>query len=160
MRIATAHGMPPQLANIALPGKIGAANEGPNAMLIFQQRKLGQAQKNFSRMFACTLGHDGVKFAQPTGGSKALSADIWTAKNAKPMDDNGVPQFVQPGNGFNTILDGMTLGAQNTMASMQEPLAGSGRNPDDGLLEGARDRKPGDPKQTRPATGQRPAPKS
>lgn len=157
MRIATAHGMPPQLANIALPGKIGAANEGPNAMLTFQQRKLGQAQKNFSRMFAATLGGDGVKFAQPTGGSKALGADLWTAKNAKPMDDNGVPQFIQPGNGFNTILDGMTLGAQNTMASMQEPLAGSGRNPDDGLLEGARDRKPGDPRQSRPAAGQRPA---
>jgi len=159
MRIATAHGMPPQLANIALPGKIGAANEGPNAMLTFQMRKLGQAQKNFSRMFACTLGGDGVKFAQPDGAPKAIAKDKWLAKDAKPMDDNGVPQFVQPGNGFATILDGMTLGAQNTMSSMAEPLAGSGRNPDDGLLEGARDRKPGDPRQTRPAAGQsRPAP--
>jgi hypothetical protein len=149
MRIATAHGMPPQLANIALPGKIGAANEGPNAMLTFQMRKLGQAQKNFSRMLACTLGGEDVRFAQPTGGPKQIKADKWLAKDAKPMDDNGVPQFVQPGNGFATILDGMTLGAQNTMASMAEPLAGSGRNPDDGLLEGARDRKPGDPKATR-----------
>ena len=154
MRIATAHGMPPQLANIALPGKIGAANEGPNAMLTFQMRKLGQAQKNFSRVFSCTLGAKGVKFAQPEGASKSLSKDLWVAKNAKPVDDNGVPQFIQPGNGFATILDGMTLGAQNTMAGMAEPMTGSGRNPDDGLLEGARDRKPGDPKQTRPAAGQ------
>jgi hypothetical protein len=154
MRIATAHGMPPQLANIALPGKIGAANEGPNAMLTFQMRKLGQAQKNFSRVLSCTLGGDGVKFAQPEGESQSIAKDKWVAKGAKPVDDNGVPQFVQPGNGFNTILDGMTLGAQNTLAGMAEPLAGSARNPDDGLLEGARDREPGDPKQTRPTSRQ------
>ena len=151
MRIATAHGMPPQLANIALPGKMGAANEGPNAMLTFQMRKLGQAQKNFSRMFACTLGGD-VKFAQPTGAAKAIAADKWLAKGAKSMDENEMPQFVQPGNGFNTILDGMTLTGAQTMASMKDPMAANGgRNPDEGKLEGARDRKAGDPKQTRPA---------
>lgn len=155
MRIATAHGMPPQLANIALPGKIGAANEGPNAMLTFQMRKLGQAQKNFSRMFACTLGSPDISFAQPSGAAVKLSADLFLAKNAKPMTDDGVPQFIQPGNGFNTILDGMTLGAQNTLAGMREPLASSGRNPDGGLLEGSRDRQPGDPRQSRgPGTGQ------
>lgn len=155
MRIATAHGMPPQLANIALPGKIGAANEGPNAMLTFQMRKLGQAQKNFSRMLAITLGSEDITLNQPTGSPAKLTADQFLGKNAKPMSEDGVPQFVQPGNGFNTILDGMTLGAQNTMASMKEPMAGSGRNPDDGLLGGARDRKPGDPRQTRgPGTGQ------
>lgn len=152
MRIATAHGMPPQLANIAVPGKMGAANEGPNAMLTFQQRKLGQVQKMFSSMFASTLGK--AKLAQPSGESKSLTADMFLGKGAKPMDENEVPQFVQPGNGFNTILDGMTLGAQNTMASMREPLAGSGRNPDDGKLSGARDRKEGDPRATRgPGTG-------
>jgi hypothetical protein len=155
MRIATSHGMPPQLANIALPGKIGAANEGPNAMLTFQMRKLGQAQKNFSRMFACSLGAKETSFAQPDGSPKKLTADQFVAKGAKPIDDNGVPQFVQPGNGFATILDGMTLGAQNTMSSMKEPMAGSGRNPDDGLLDGARDRQASDPRATRaPGSGQ------
>jgi hypothetical protein len=158
MRIATAHGMPPQLANIALPGKIGGANEGPNAMLTFQMRKLGQAQKNFSGIFACSLGGEGIKFRQPTGGAKALSRDLWTAKNAKPEDDNGVPQFVQPGNGFATILDGMTLGARETMNEMKEPITGSDRNIEDGKLEGARDRKPGDKKATRkPAASAKPA---
>jgi hypothetical protein len=158
MRIATAHGMPPQLANIALPGKIGGANEGPNAMLTFQMRKLGQAQKNFSGVFANTLGGKGVKFAQPEGASKEIARDVWTAKNAKPEDDNGVPQFVQPGNGFATILDGMTLGARETMNEMKEPLTGSDRNVEDGKLEGARDRKPGDSKATRkPAASAKPA---
>jgi len=155
MRIATAHGMPPKLANIALPGKIGASNEEPNAMLTFQQRKLGQAQKNFSRVFACTLGGEGISFAQPTGGSKSLTADQFLAKSAKPVDDNDVPQFIQPGNGFNTILDGMTLGAQNTMASMKDPMGATDRNPEDGKLDGARDRKPGDRRQSRgPGTGE------
>ena len=160
MRIATAHGMPPQLANIALPGKMGAANEGPNAMLTFQMRKLGQAQKNFSRVLSCTLGDKGTRFAQPEGAPKSIAKDKWVAKGAKSEDDNGMPQFVQQGNGFNTILDGMTLGAKETMSTMREPLAGSGRNPADGKLDGARDRKPGDPKQTRPAAGQaKPKPK-
>ena len=66
------------------------------------------------------------------------------------MDENEMPQFVQKGNGFNTILDGMTLGAMNTMASMREPMAGSARNPDAGLLGGARERAAGDPRATRP----------
>lgn len=158
MRIATAHGMPPQLANIILPGKTGNANEGPNAMLTFQMRKLGQAQKNFSGIFACTLGGDGIKFRQPTGGSKSISHDLWIAKDAKPEDDNGVPQFVQPGNGFATILDGMTLGARETMNEMKEPITGSDRNIEDGKLEGARERKPGDKKATRkPAASVKPA---
>lgn len=151
MRIATSHGMPPQLANIALPGKIGAANEGPNAMLTFQMRKLGQAQKSFSRMLACTLGGEDVTFAQPTGADKKLPADKWLAKGAKATDDNDMPQFVQPGNGFNTILDGMTLTGAQTMASMKDPMAANGgRNPDEGKLEGARDRQPNDPRASRP----------
>lgn len=153
MRIATAHGMPPKLANIALPGK-GSTNEDPNAMLIFQMRKLGQAQRNFSRMFACSLGGKDVKFAQPTGEPKGIDADLFLAKNAKPMDDNGMPQFVQPGNGFNTILDGLTLGAAQTIATMKEPMGATDRNPEDGPLEGARDRQPGDRRQSRPAAGQ------
>lgn len=154
MRIATAHGMPPKLANIALPGK-GSTNDDPNAMLIFQMRKLGQAQRNFSRMLACSLGHDDVKFAQPDGTPKAVSADLFLAKNASPLNEaTGMPQFVQPGNGFNTILDGLTLGAAQTMATMKEPMGATDRNPEAGLLGGARDRQPGDRRQTRPAAGQ------
>ena len=154
MRIATAHGMPPKLANIALPGK-GSTNDDPNAMLVFQMRKLGQAQRNFSRMFACSLGHPDVKFAQPDGTPKTVGADLWLAKNAKPIHETtGMPQFIQPGNGFNTILDGLTLGAAQTMATMKEPMGATDRNPEDGLLGGARDRQPGDRRQTRPAAGQ------
>lgn len=162
MLIATAHGVPPMLANILLAGKIGAANEGPNALMIFQKRKLGQAQRNFSTMFARTLGTKGVRFSQPEGEPKTLSADQFLGKTSKPKpnpmdpqaamgttDENGMPIFAQPGNGFKTVLDGMTLGAQDTLARMKEPLASSARNPEDGLLGGADDRKPGDPRATR-----------
>lgn len=162
MLIATAHGVPPILANILLPGKIGAANEGPNALLLFQKRKLGQAQRNFSTIFARTLGSKGITFAQPEGASKSIDAKAFLGGTGKPKanpmdpqaamgttDENGMPIFAQPGNGFKTVLDGMTLGAQDTLARMKEPLATSDRNPEDGLLEGADDRKPGDRRATR-----------
>lgn len=161
MLIATAHGVPPLLANILLPGKIGAANEGPNALLLFQKRKLGQIQRTFSRTLANTLG-SGVQLATPEGASKTLTAeqflgakfskgdkDPMTGQAGTPKDETGAPIYVEPGNGFKTVLDGMTLGAQDTMARMKEPMAGSGRNPEDGLLDGASDRKKGDPKFTR-----------
>lgn len=165
MLIATAHGVPPMLANILLPGKIGAANEGPNALMIFQKRKLGQAQRNFSTMFARTLGSKGVKFAQPEGASKAITADAFLGKTGTPKpnpmdpqsamgttDENGMPIFAQPGNGFKTVLDGMTLGAQDTLSRMKEPLATSDRNPEDGLLGSSSDRS------KKPATKPKPKP--
>jgi hypothetical protein len=158
MNIATAHGVPPILANILLPGKIGAANEGPNALLLFQKRKLGQAQKIFSAMFAQTLG-SGIKLAQPEGKPKTLTSAQFLGETNKPKpnpmdpmsamgatDENGQPIFLQPGNGFNTVLDGMTLGAQDTLSRMKEPLATSDRNPNDGLLGSGKDRKAGDRK--------------
>ena len=144
MRIATAHGMPPQLANIATPGKIGAANEGPNAMLTFQMRKLGQAQRLFSRAFAATLGK--LLFNQPEGKPVKIEAKRFLGDAIGAVDAAGMPLFNQDGNGFNTILDGMTLGARDTMSSMKEPLAGSDRNPEDGKLSGSRDRKKTDTK--------------
>jgi hypothetical protein len=151
MLIATAHGVPPLLANILLPGKIGAANEGPNALLLFQKRKLGQVQRMFSRVLAATIG-SGVALSQVKGGAKRLTADQFLGKafEGKQIDEvTQMPIYHEQGNGFKTVLDGMTLGAQQTMASMKEPLAGSGRNPADGLLEGADDRKPGDPRKSR-----------
>jgi hypothetical protein len=150
MRICTAHGMPPQLANIALPGKMGAANEGPNAMLTFQQRKLGQCQRAFSRMFAQTLG-SGLKFLSPASeSSKTIAPEMFLADDVKAdMEAGDLPIFNQKGNGFNTILDGMTLGAQDTLSRMREPIAGSSRNPADGTLGGSRDRRPEDPARRR-----------
>jgi len=156
MLIATAHGVPPILANILLPGKIGASNEGPNALLLFQKRKLGQIQRSVSAMLARTLG-SGVQLSSPEGSKTLSAAQFLGKKYEKPDDltgqqkdpDTGMVIFHEAGNGFRTVLDGMTLGAQDTMARMKEPMAGSGRNPADGLLGGADDRKPSDPKKSR-----------
>jgi hypothetical protein len=155
MLIATAHGVPPILANILLPGKIGASNEGPNALLLFQKRKLGQAQKRVSRLLASTLG-SGVELNSPDGAAKKLTADLFLGKRYEGKSemgqvdpDTGMPIFHEQGNGFRTVLDGMTLGAQDALARMKEPIAGSGRDPADGLLGGADDRKKSDPKRTR-----------
>jgi portal protein len=158
MKIATAHGVPPILANILLPGKIGAANEGPNALLLLQKTMLGQSQRNWSAVLAGTLG-SGVLFAQPEGAPVKLTREQFIGATNKPKpnpmdpqaamgatDENGQPIFQQPGNGFCTILDGLTLGAQDTLSRMKEPLATSDRNPEDGLLGGASDRKKGDRK--------------
>jgi hypothetical protein len=101
MLIATAHGVPPLLANILLPGKIGAANEGPNALLLFQKRKLGQIQRTFSRILANTLGA-GVQLATPEGKNATLTKeqflgtkfskgekDPMTGQPGTPKDDGG-----------------------------------------------------------------------
>jgi hypothetical protein len=150
MLIATAHGTPPMLANVLLPGKIGAANEGPNALLLFQKRKLGQRQRMVSSVLARTIG-DGAALAQPDGSTKKLSAAAFLGKKYEGQIDpeTQLPIYHEAGNGFRTVLDGMTLGAQQTLATMKEPIAGSGRNPADGNLGGASDRKAGDPKKTR-----------
>lgn len=141
MLIATAHSTPPMLANIALPGKIGAANEGPNALLLFQKMYLGQVQKECSRILANSLGQE---------SGLGVSANQFLGNDYDSgTDENGAPIYHEEGNGFKTVLDGMTLGAQQTLASMREPIAGSGRNPADGLLGGASDRKAGDPRKTR-----------
>lgn len=149
MQIATAHGVPPILANILLPGRIGAANEGPNALMLFQKRKLGQAQRRFSRVLARTLGDERTRLNSVEGSPSKVSAEAFLGTRHGRVDEDGMPVFSQPGNGFRTVLDGMTLGAMDTVARMREPMADTARNPEDGLLGGADDRRPGDPRRTR-----------
>jgi hypothetical protein len=58
MEIVSAHGVPPLLAGIQIPGKLGATNELPNAMLHFQKLKIGPAQHSISGTLTVTLGKD------------------------------------------------------------------------------------------------------
>lgn len=147
MNIVTAHQIPPILAGVMIPGKMGGNNEGPNALHLFQKQKLGRLQRLISSQLACTLGAEGTRFAQPTGSDATLSRDqfLGTAQ-AGPMDDEGMPQQAVKGNGFRTVLDGMSLGAMETLATMREPLVGSDRNPADGTLSSQDDRRPTDPR--------------
>jgi hypothetical protein len=56
LEIVTAHRVPPALANIQIPGKLGAANELPNAILSFQTLVIGPAQHLFQTTLANTIG--------------------------------------------------------------------------------------------------------
>lgn len=55
-KVVTAHGVPPVLANLQIPGKIGAANETVSALLAFQLLTIGQRQRHIERTLAATLG--------------------------------------------------------------------------------------------------------
>jgi len=54
--IVSAHRVPPLLAGIQIPGKLGATNELPNALMAFQVLIIGQAQKRIQNILAGTLG--------------------------------------------------------------------------------------------------------
>jgi len=55
--IVTAHRVPPLLAGILIPGKLGATNELPNAMMAFQTLVIGPHQRNFKQTLSNTLGN-------------------------------------------------------------------------------------------------------
>lgn len=57
MMIVSAHGVPPLLAGIQIPGKLGSTNELPNALMAFQALVIQQAQKVISSALINTLGN-------------------------------------------------------------------------------------------------------
>lgn len=109
--VVSAHRVPPTIAGILIPGKMGASNEATNAIISFQSLVVGQAQKNFETTLRCTLGKD-----------RSLSL----AKDA----------FV-----FRTIVEEMAetmklLQPADTMGRMRDELpeaAAEGRNLEDGI---------------------------
>lgn len=56
LNIVSAHGVPPLLAGILIPGKLGATNELPNALQAFQALVIGPMQKTFETTMGVTLG--------------------------------------------------------------------------------------------------------
>jgi hypothetical protein len=56
--VVSAHGVPPLLAGIQIPGKLGANNELPNSLLAFQLLRCGPAQEVFETTLINTLGRD------------------------------------------------------------------------------------------------------
>lgn len=106
MSIVTAHRVPPLLAGIQIPGKLGATNELPNALMAFQVLVIGQAQRIFQQTLAQTLG----------------SADA--GLQLEPRD------FA-----FTKIIEEIDVGQMDTVARMrQTPMQASneGRNLSDG----------------------------
>jgi len=56
LEIVSAHRTPPLLAGILIPGKLGATNELPNALMAFQALAIGPAQQTIQTILGCTLG--------------------------------------------------------------------------------------------------------
>ena len=55
--IVSAHGVPPLLANILIPGKLGASNEFANSLLSFQLLRIHPLQNIIQKVLADTLGN-------------------------------------------------------------------------------------------------------
>lgn len=94
MSIVSAHRVPPALAQILIPGKMGASNEMSNAVISFQGLVIGPKQKIFEDTLACTLGDSG------RNGGLGLGRDSFTLNTVvdemaealeklKPLDTMG-----------------------------------------------------------------------
>jgi hypothetical protein len=127
MNIATAHQVPPLLAGILIPGRMGGTNEGPNNLVLFQAQKIAPAQKALSDLLASTLG-SGVTFSGPDGASTLSREDFLGTKEDK-------------GNGFNRIIDEVDMFQLDTMSRMKTPLGEGGRDLSEGLRRNEGDRE-------------------
>lgn len=107
--VVTAHRVPPLLAGIQIPGKLGASNELPNALAAFQLLVIGPAQRLFQQTLATTLGAD-----------------------------NGIEGLDSPDFAFTKITEELDLGRMDTMSKMRQtaPEAqAEGRDLDEGVKE-------------------------
>ena len=114
LNIVSAHRVPPSLAGIMIPGKMGAANETSNAIMLFQSLVIGSAHETIEGVFDATLGDP---------------------KRNGQLD-------LKPGDfAFKTIVDEIAeqmkkLAPADTMGRMKDELgdaASEGRNIEDGL---------------------------
>lgn len=106
LQIVSAHGVPPLLAGIQIPGKLGASNEMVQAMQAFQTLVIEPAQRLFRRTLYNTLGKE---------AGLGLSAE----------------DFV-----LNTITDAIDVQKTDTIARMRQSpqeAEAEGRDLDDGM---------------------------
>lgn len=101
LNIVSAHGVPPLLAGILIPGKLGATNELPNALQAFQALTIGPMQKTFETTLGVTLGN------KTFNGGLGLDRKAFELKR---------------------VLDEIDLGTMDTVSRMREPLAEANAN--------------------------------
>jgi PBSX family phage portal protein len=108
LSVVTAHKVPPLLAGIQIPGKLGATNELSQALIAFQSLVIGQAQRLFQMTLARSLGED------------------------ESIDLRG-EDFV-----FKTITDELDPAKMDTIGRMHQPLPqanAQGRDVEDGVRD-------------------------
>lgn len=94
MSIISAHRVPPSLAQILIPGKMGASNEMSNAVVTFQGLVIGPKQKIFEDTLGCTLGDKGRNGGLPLGKkdwelNTVVDEMAEALKKLNPMDTMG-----------------------------------------------------------------------
>lgn len=111
MAIVTCHRVPPLLAGIQIPGKLGANNELPNALMAFQVLVMGPEQEQWQQTLGMTLGNP-----KQNGGLGLTEEDFH----------------------FRTIteqIDIGTLATQSTMRQTVPEAAAQGRDLSQGLKD-------------------------
>lgn len=124
--IVTAHGVPPIVGGVLLPGKAGAANETMNSLLLMQRVTLSPHQRLTSKVFARTLGNPRCN------GGLGLTPEDFLGGTEDPMTG----QIVEKGNAFKTILDDIDAFKVDTMSRMRDEVGsqqGSVRSLNEGL---------------------------
>lgn len=108
--IVSAHRVPPLLAGIQIPGKLGATNELPNALMAYQALVIGPQQRLWQQTLGSTLG-------DPELGVKGLSMKDFE---------------------YRKITEEIDVGSMDTVARMrQSPMQANaeGRDLKDGVKE-------------------------
>jgi hypothetical protein len=111
LAIVSSHKVPPLLAGIQIPGKLGATNELPNALMAFQVLLIGPGQSSWQNTLGATLG------------DSSLSPGLGLSKDSFE---------------FKSITDEIDLGAMDTVGRMRETVPeaeASGRKIEDGLKD-------------------------
>jgi hypothetical protein len=117
--VTRAQRVPPILAGILIPGKMGAANELPNAIMAFQTLVIGPWHTIWQSILGATLGG---KF----NGGLGLTVKDFEFKSIVDAMAEGLAKLTPKG----------PEGAANTVSGMRETLpeaAASGRDVNDGL---------------------------
>ena len=83
VRIVTAHRVPPLLAGIMVPGKLGASNELPNALMAFQALVISGDQRIFTQKLGNTLGNEAIN------GGLGLTRDDFIFREITEVIDVG-----------------------------------------------------------------------
>jgi hypothetical protein len=96
LAIVTAHRVPPLLAGIQIPGKLGANNELPNALMAFQSLVIGPDQESFQQTLGMTVGN---------------------------KEQNGGLDLTENDFRFRTIIEQIDIGTLDTQSRMRQPVA-------------------------------------
>lgn len=134
LKIVTAHRTPPVLAGITIPGKLGATNELPNALMAFQTLVIGPEQHTIKSILGATLGstktNGGLKVRPEDFEFKKITDEIPAGlgqqePGANPGEGGSTSNLAKPAKGLKRM---------DTASRMRTPLASAkGRNLDRGV---------------------------